>query len=100
VTHESWTDWCRRSWQSCGCGCHVIEGIGASQFGIGIVIARLIEAVLRDEKLVIPVAAYSHEHDVTFSLPSVWLAQRVSNGYLRRNWTTTNSKRLDVASER
>jgi L-lactate dehydrogenase len=50
---------------------NIIEGIGASQYGIGIVIARLIEAVLRDEKLVIPVGAHSREHGVTYSLPSV-----------------------------
>jgi L-lactate dehydrogenase len=50
---------------------NIIEGIGASQYGIGIVIARLIEAVLRDEKLVIPVGAHSPEHGVTYSLPSV-----------------------------
>jgi L-lactate dehydrogenase len=50
---------------------NIIEGIGASQYGIGIVIARLIEAVLRDEKLVIPVGSHSPEHGVTYSLPSV-----------------------------
>jgi L-lactate dehydrogenase len=50
---------------------NIIEGIGASQYGIGIVIARLIEAVLRDEKLVIPVGTHSREHGVTYSLPSV-----------------------------
>jgi L-lactate dehydrogenase len=32
----------------------IIEGIGASQYGIGMVSARLIEAVLRDERAVIP----------------------------------------------
>ena len=37
---------------------NIIEGIGASQYGIGIVIARLIEAVLRDEKLVAPVGSH------------------------------------------
>jgi L-lactate dehydrogenase len=50
---------------------NIIEGIGASQYGIGIVIARLIEAVLRDEKLVVPVGTHHAEHGVTFSLPSV-----------------------------
>jgi L-lactate dehydrogenase len=50
---------------------NIIEGIGASQYGIGIVIARLIEVVLRDEKLVIPVGMHSREHGVTFSLPCV-----------------------------
>jgi L-lactate dehydrogenase len=50
---------------------NIIEGIGASQYGIGIVIARLIEAVLCDEKLAVPVGSYHAEHEVTFSLPSV-----------------------------
>ena len=50
---------------------NIIEAIGASQYGIGIVIARLIEAVLRDEKLAVPVGAHHAEHGVTFSLPSI-----------------------------
>ena len=50
---------------------NIIEGIGASQYGIGIVIARLIEAVLHDEKLVAPVGSHLSEHGVTYSLPSV-----------------------------
>jgi L-lactate dehydrogenase len=50
---------------------NIIEGIGASQYGIGIVIGRLIEAVLRDEKLVISVGVHHPRHGVTFSLPSV-----------------------------
>ena len=50
---------------------NIIEGIGASQYGIGIAVARLIEAILRDEKLVVPVGAHQPEHGVTFSLPSV-----------------------------
>ena len=37
----------------------IIEGTGASQYGIGAVSARLAEAVLRDEGAVLPVAAYS-----------------------------------------
>ena len=49
----------------------IIEGTGASQFGIGAVSARLVEAVLRDERAVLPVAAYSPRHDVTLSLASV-----------------------------
>lgn len=50
---------------------NIIEGIGASQYGIGIVIARLVEAVLRDEKLVVPVGSHHTDPGVTFSLPSV-----------------------------
>src|SRR6266446_7759026 len=45
----------------------IIEGIGASQYGNGIVSARLAEAVLRDEKAVLPVAAYAPRYDVTLS---------------------------------
>lgn len=49
----------------------IIEGIGASQYGIGIVAARLTEAVLRDERGVFPVGAYQDEYGVTLSLPAV-----------------------------
>ena len=49
----------------------VIEGIGASQYGIGMVSARLTEMVLRDERAVIPVGYYNPTFGVTLSLPSV-----------------------------
>ncbi|MFB7112007.1 hypothetical protein [Streptomyces sp. NPDC056190] len=49
----------------------IIEGTGASQYGIGAVSARLVEAVLRNERAVLPVAAYSSAHKVTLSLSSV-----------------------------
>lgn len=49
----------------------IIEGTGASQHGIGIVTARLVEAMLRDEKLVAPVGTFQPRYDVTLSLPSV-----------------------------
>jgi L-lactate dehydrogenase len=49
----------------------IIEGTGASQYGIGAVSARLVEAVLRDERAVLPVAAYSPGYAVTLSLVSV-----------------------------
>ncbi|UXY17476.1 hypothetical protein N8I84_00835 [Streptomyces cynarae] len=49
----------------------IIEGTGASQYGIGAVSARLVEAVLRDERAVLPVAAYFSRYDVTLSLSSV-----------------------------
>ena len=42
---------------------NIIEGIGASQYGIGAVSARLAEAVLRDECAVLPVVAYSDRYD-------------------------------------
>src|SRR6266852_8005916 len=49
----------------------IIEGNQASQFGIGIVSARIAEAVLRDERAVLPIGAYNAGYGVTLSLPSV-----------------------------
>ena len=49
----------------------IIEGNGASQFGIGIVSARIAEAVLRDERPILPIGAYNTKYGVTLSLPSV-----------------------------
>jgi L-lactate dehydrogenase len=49
----------------------IIEGNGASQFGIGMVCARLAEAVLRDEREVFAVAGYQQDYGVSLSLPSV-----------------------------
>jgi L-lactate dehydrogenase len=49
----------------------IIEGIGASQFGVGIVGARVAEMVLRDERAVIPVGSYNRQYGVTLSMPSV-----------------------------
>jgi L-lactate dehydrogenase len=49
----------------------IIEGNNASQYGIGIVCARLTEAVLRDERSIFPVASYQAGYGVTLALPSV-----------------------------
>lgn len=49
----------------------IIEGIGASQHGIGVVSARIAEVIARDERAVIPIGCYSPRHGVTLSLPSV-----------------------------
>ena len=49
----------------------IIEGIGASQYGIGMVSARLTEMILRDERAVIPIGCYNPVFGVTLSLPSV-----------------------------
>jgi L-lactate dehydrogenase len=49
----------------------IIEGIGASQHGIGIACARIAEILLRNEPAVIPIASYNPEYGVTLSLPSV-----------------------------
>jgi malate/lactate dehydrogenase len=47
----------------------VIKGKGASEFGIGTVVARVVEMILRDECMVVPVSAYSEKYGVTLSLP-------------------------------
>lgn len=49
----------------------IIEGNDASQFGIGAACARITEAVLRDERVVLPVAAYRERHGVAIGLPTV-----------------------------
>jgi L-lactate dehydrogenase len=49
----------------------IIEGNDASQFGIGIVAARIAEMVLRDERAVIPIGSYQERFGVTLSLPSI-----------------------------
>jgi L-lactate dehydrogenase len=49
----------------------IIEGHDASQFGIGIVSARIAEIVLRDERSVAPVGSLQKDFGVTLSLPSV-----------------------------
>ena len=49
----------------------IIEGNDASQFGIGIVSARIAEMVLHDERAVVPIGSYHDKFGVTLSLPSI-----------------------------
>ena len=49
----------------------IIEGIGASQHGIGMVSARIAEIILRDERTVIPIGSYQPQYGATLSLPSL-----------------------------
>jgi L-lactate dehydrogenase len=49
----------------------IIEGHDASQYGIGIVSARIAEMIVRDERAVVPVGSLQKEFGVTLSLPSV-----------------------------
>jgi L-lactate dehydrogenase len=49
----------------------IIEGNNASQFGIGMVSARIAEIVLRDERAVIPIGSFNADYGVTLSMPSV-----------------------------
>jgi L-lactate dehydrogenase len=56
----------------------IIEGNEASQFGIGIVSARIAEAVIRNERAVFPIGAYNAAYGVTLSMPGVVGRQGVS----------------------
>jgi L-lactate dehydrogenase len=49
----------------------IIEGNFASQYGIGMVSARIAEIVLRDERVVVPIGSYNPGYGVTLSLPSI-----------------------------
>jgi len=48
----------------------IIEGTGASQLGIGVVTARIVELIGRDERVVVPIGSFRQEYGVTLSLPS------------------------------
>jgi L-lactate dehydrogenase len=49
----------------------IIEGNDASQFGIGIVSTRITEAILRDERAVLPVGVFNPKYGATITLPCV-----------------------------
>jgi L-lactate dehydrogenase len=49
----------------------IIEGNDASQYGIGIVSARIAEIVIRDERAVIPIGSFNRKFGITLSLPTV-----------------------------
>jgi len=49
----------------------IIEGTGASQLGIGMATARIVEAILRDEQAIMPLGTFNARYGTTLSLPSV-----------------------------
>lgn len=49
----------------------IIEGTGASQHGIGAVVARLTQAIVRDEHAVFPVGSHLAEYGATAAVPSI-----------------------------
>jgi L-lactate dehydrogenase len=49
----------------------IIEGNDASQFGIGMVSARIAEIILREERAVIPVGCFHDEYGATLSMPTI-----------------------------
>jgi len=60
----------------------IIEAIGASQYAIGTVVARLAEVVLRDEQALFTVAAHDSARGVTLSLLSTLGSDGVSRSSL------------------
>jgi hypothetical protein len=64
----------------------IIEGDDASQFGIGIVAARITEMVVRDERAVIPIGSYND----TF-----W-PHAVTSQYCRTKWSAPKLRTGDV----
>jgi L-lactate dehydrogenase len=48
----------------------IIEGTGASQLGIGVVAARIVEMICRNEGTVVPIGSFQERFGVTLSLPS------------------------------
>ena len=49
---------------------NIIEGTGASQLGIGVVSARIVEIVARNEQVLVPIGSYHEKYGVTLSAPS------------------------------
>ncbi len=49
----------------------IIEGTGASRYGIASVAARLTAAVLRDERVLLPVGFHHAQYGTTLSLPAI-----------------------------
>ena len=48
----------------------IIEGTGASQLGIGVAAARIVELIGSDQGTVVPIGSYHETYGVTLSLPS------------------------------
>ena len=55
----------------------IIEGTGASQLGIGVATARIVEIITRDERAVLPIGSYHAQYGATLSLPSIFRANGV-----------------------
>jgi len=59
----------------------IIEGIGASQYGIGEVVARIARSMVLGGSAVLPVASYQPDLGVTVALPSVIKANSVVRSF-------------------
>jgi L-lactate dehydrogenase len=77
----------------------IIEGIGASQYGIGIVAGRIAEVVARDERLVFPVGSRIARYGVTLSLPGVVGREGVAE-VLSPDMSDEEARALEHSAER
>ena len=77
----------------------VIEGNQASQFGIAMVLARLTQIVLRDERVVIPIGSFNLKYGVTLSMPSV-LGRRGVLRILEPEMTEEERQGLEKSAEK
>lgn len=54
---------------------HIIEGKGATYYGVGSAIARLVEVILRDQRSILtvctPIPTFAGVEDITVSLPNL-----------------------------
>lgn len=76
----------------------IIEGIGASQYGIGMTSARIAEIILRDERAVIPIGSYNPKYGLTLSLPSVLGSNGVSR-LLEPEMSDEERRGLDASAD-
>lgn len=67
----AWSDVERRAVEAevRGAAARIIEGKGATSFGVGAALARIAEVVLRDARAVLTVSAPSGQHGTSLSLP-------------------------------
>jgi L-lactate dehydrogenase len=49
----------------------IIEGIGASQYGIGMACGRIAQAMARDEHIILPLGSYIGSYGTTLSMPTI-----------------------------
>src|SRR5882757_4324988 len=77
----------------------IIEGIGASQLGIGMVSARIAEIVLRDERAVVPIGVFNPKFGVTLSMPGILGRSGVSR-ILEPAMTKEELQGLELSADR
>ncbi len=62
-----------------GANLDIIQGLKASQYGVGAAVARLTEIIFNDEQITVPVGSLHEQDGISYSLPSVLGAGGVLN---------------------